>query len=420
MARCAHRCHPGGVGSEQNMTRKLPLTLPRLLLLPLLLSTQLSTIGCSEKTTLDPDAGLDGDVEELECGDEREPLEIDPEHIVNGTKSWDSSVVDLTEGQAMSVGALVSQSSDGWSNSCTATLIAPNVVLTAAHCLTNRRGNTVASRNVRFAVGEDAARPTHSYDVQAVYRHPEYRSVHGGNATHDIGLLVLTEDARDAIPEIEPIAANCVEPGAGFIGADVQNGGYGITEPATSWPHSHNTYRYWVVEEVVELTDFDFVVDGHGEGAVCNGDSGGPSLWTMPDGVIRVMGTVSWGDPSCVDLDHFARTDDNCDLITEIVGDCGDVTEEGYCGDGDIAIYCSGGALTENDCEDTDMVCGPDEAEQNRCVPPPDTCEGETIEGRCDGNDVVWCHEGESRTRRCADCEQECGWSDSHEAYYCI
>ena len=83
-----------------------------------------------------PGDGLPDLVEEPlpECGDERGPTpETFP--VVNGSPTWDSTVVDLTDGQALAVGALMQRSSGSWSSFCTATLVTPTLVLTAASAL---------------------------------------------------------------------------------------------------------------------------------------------------------------------------------------------------------------------------------------------------------------------------------------------
>lgn len=374
---------------------------------------------------VDSDGDVDGDSDPLECGDERLPLDIPPAPIVNGDDSFNSAVVDLTEGQVLAVGALMSRDG-GWSNSCTATLVAPTAVLTAAHCVTNFwNGRVTAANQLRFAVGQDVSSAVHSFQISTVHRHPRYRSGMGGNAENDIALLILQDDATEVLPEIEPIAVNCAPlTNDQFVGQDVQNVGYGLTEAFTGWPPPpDNSRRFWAVEEVVELTSFDFIVDGHGVAAVCNGDSGGPSLWTMADGVIRVMGTVSWGDPSCVDEDHFARVDDNCEFLSEFLdpGDpCGGETFEGRC-DGDVAIWCEADIIQTRDCATTEQSCGTQgDDHRHRCFDLDLTCDGLSWEGRCDGDNAVWCDDGELRTRRCDDCGQSCGWSDEQGAFYCI
>lgn len=424
----------------------------------------------------DGDSDGDGDIDvdaSLQCGDEREPLDIPPEPIVNGQETWDTDVVDLTEGQALAVGAVMSRDG-GWSNSCTATLIAPNLVLTAAHCVTDYwSGRDKPPSQLRFAVGDDVSDAVYTFELDDVVSHPDYEAGWGGDARHDIGLLVLSENATSVVPEIQPIPANCEPLDSDlFTGQNVQNVGYGITEPWTGWdPPPDNSTKYWAVEEVIEITSYDFVVDGHGEAAVCSGDSGGPSLWTTPDGEIHVMGTVSWGDPSCVDLDHFARVDDSCDFIDGYLGDCGSVTETGFCDDA-RATYCEGGTIIEVDCGDMGLDCGEDEEGLMRCIGLTDPCDGETETGRCDeggfaiwcengellreycsdnddeivcgrddegnyrciadscggvtwegycdGTDAIWCAGGQVRIRNCAECDQACGWAEREGGYYCI
>jgi len=447
-----------------------------LLSLLLLLSVlQLLACGSTSSRVADDDAGrgdtdLGDDAALPQCGDEREPLEVDPAAIVNGSETWDPEVVDLSSGQALAVGAIMTRGGRGgeWSNACTATLVAPSLVLTAAHCVLDFwGGGTYHPSQIRFAVGPDAASPVHIFEAEEVHSDDRY-AMWGGNAAHDVGLLVLWDDATEVLPEILPIAPNCAPLGEEHVGRDVQNVGYGSTAGAGQ-PGGDNSKKLWVVEELVEVSATDFTVYGHGEAAVCHGDSGGPSLMTMDDDVVRVIGTVSWGDPSCVDYDHFARTDDNCDLIQSFLPGCGAVTEAGYC-DEDRAVYCQGEAVVEIDCAETSEVCALLSTGESRCADPDDTCLGETLtgrcdgtvaiycednalvrddcaadggtcaadddghsrcqsavddcdglgwQGRCDGDDAIWCEGGEERRRRCADCEQSCTLVVELEAYYC-
>jgi len=400
------------------------------------------------------DENTDG---ELACGDERGIASP----IYNGTETWDPTVVDLTDGQALAVGALMTERWGTWSNACTATLVTPTLVLTAAHCVRGWWADEPPS-SFRFAVGDDVASPLHQWQPVIAQSHPDYGGS-GGSASHDVGVLVLPEPATIAVPGIEPIAMNCTPlDSTTFMGASVQNAGYGQTESGD------NTLRWWTIEEVIDLTTYDFTVDGHGVSSVCYGDSGGPSLWTLPGGEVRVIGTVSWGDPSCVDEDHFARVDDSCPFLRGFTEECGDVTEEGLCEDdvatwcedgvlvtvdcaetgrscgddgsgrmrcldaaepcgdvtwqgrceGETAVWCEDDALVREDCAEAGLVCGDDGSGLSRCIEDP--CGGLTWEGRCEGDDAVWCEDGQLKTRTCADCLQVCGWVEEMGYYYCI
>lgn len=300
------------------------------------------------------------------CGDEKEPRPT-LSRVVNGTPSFDPAVVALSDGEVLAVGALLEQDrwSGQWSGTCTATLIAPRTVLTAAHCVTTWRGTIPASR-LRFAVGRDSAAPTAVLNVAEVHAHPSYRGGWGADqARYDQAVLVLGEDASVSAPGIVPIRPNRVPLTTDFIGTVVQNVGYGATDPRGG----ANTLRWWTVEEVTALTDYDFTVYGGGVSSVCFGDSGGPSLRMSPGGFAEVVGTVSWGDPSCVDYDHFARTDYNMDFL------------------------------------DPYLV---------------DPCGGVDWYGGCEGPDAVWCEDGEIRRRDCAACSQVCGDAGPSWGYYCI
>jgi hypothetical protein len=440
------------------------------------LAALLAVVACtpgSGSGDADADADADSDADgERQCGDERQPVDLEPSAIVNGSESWDPEVVDLSEGQAMAVGALMVREPLGWGPACTAALVAPRVVLTAAHCVLDPMAfpgtRALGPNRLHFGVGEDMASPAELFEVDIVSMHPDYRRTLTGNAEHDVAVLVLREDATAVVPGIEPIAASCSPLAAdALVGQDVQNVGYGATTPEVG--ESDNTRRFWTVEEVTALSEFDLTVYGHGVSAVCHGDSGGPALWTMPDGVVRTIGVASWGDPSCVDSTHYARVDAYCDFLADSLGGCGEETASGRC-EAETAIYCDGGAVMRVDCAATGRTCGDEGGGRLRCLDATDRCAGETLAGRCeaetaiwceanevrredcgaaglacgpdaearlrcdvppecdalgwagrcDGQTATWCEAGELRVRRCADCGQVCGFSETHGGAYCL
>ena len=288
------------------------------------LSLMALAVGCGSSTSpyIERDAGPGdgGSDAPLVCGDERGPLDIPPEPVVNGTETHDPSVVALTAGQTLAVGALMQQVEPPlWENVCTGTLVGPDIVLTAAHCLYDIWTEVpLRPAEVRFAIGVDSADPLAVFDAAVVAPHPDF-DLWAMEAINDVGIVVLTEPATSVLPLIETIPVNCDTLVASeIVGELVQNVGYGLTDP-DGWWEPANTRVWWTVEEVVGVTYYDLIVDGRGVTGVCYGDSGGPSLWTNPaDGVVRTIGVLSWGeDESCTGRDHYALTSYHCDLIDE-------------------------------------------------------------------------------------------------------
>jgi hypothetical protein len=93
--------------------------------------------------------------------------------------------------------------------------------------------------------------------------------------------------------------------------------------------------------------------------------------------------------------------------------------------DGDDVVFCQGGAeITRTACTSgcTSMPQGvPDECADDEPPPQPaDPCGGETFEGRCDGETLIWCQDGDVRTYDCADSDRTCGWQDDTIGHNCL
>jgi len=362
-------------------------------------------IGAQDTHATDaPDsAQVDTDSTDSTCGP-REALGSRSGPILGGTTTWNPEVLPLDDARALAVGGLFTSYDGSTELSCTATLVAPRVVLTAAHCLVVSPQRTLRADQVEFAVGADLATPRFVFEASAVHVHPSY-SYWSDVADNDVAIIILAEDATVALgAEIAPVPINC---GAlvrdGFVNQRIQVVGYGATD---RFGRVFGTKQLWAVETIVALSSTAITVDGGGSQGVCYGDSGGPAMF-LRDGVIRVVGVLSLGDPICGNRDDFVRTDTECSFLSQHIPACGGVTERGSCS-GPIAEYCEDGALIKDDCGARGATCTTDADGRARCDAAPDPCNGESFAGRCAGDTVIWCEANAVQTRDCAACSSTC------------
>jgi hypothetical protein len=172
---------------------------------------------------------------------------------------------------------------------CSGVLIAPDLVLTAAHCMTDRAAYrvTVVDRGFR----------QRTLRVAAVAMHPEFVPGTTPRTQPGIDLAMLKLEAplgADFTP-LPPARAGSV--GRGEL---VKLAGFGIT--ADGRPRTARTLRQAhlvslgtlrVANRVLVVADGETMAETTGAGA-CRGDSGGPILRQSGFGGYQLLGIVSW------------------------------------------------------------------------------------------------------------------------------
>ncbi|MBI2395287.1 MAG: trypsin-like serine protease [Deltaproteobacteria bacterium] len=171
---------------------------------------------------------------------------------------------------------------------CTGTLIAPRVVLTAAHCLFNRRPS-----DVRVFFGKDSAGAGVFADVDDGRVHPSFDRATGA---WDVALLRLAKPASAV-----PVALAAAPLDATWVGSEVRIVGFGVDDAKIAGTKRTGTAQVSSVEEVA----FRYQP---APAMTCSGDSGGPVLFDDGSGE-RLIGVTRSGDEACTETGTALRVD---------------------------------------------------------------------------------------------------------------
>lgn len=236
--------------------------------------------------------------------------ETDSDRVVVGTNASAISggQSDFTN---VNVAAILWQRPSGeWSNICSGTLIAPNVVLTAGHCTydTARLGVSFDQNLVTNPVDLSTLTVTYGDAVT----HPEYEPIgDGARDSHDLGVIVLDT------PVNLPVA---VLPSAGVLDALKSSNALKVTTPTqvvgygNEWAlglgnaGAQRSYQRKVANKFFSALLPSSLKSSGGDGKGCFGDSGGATFMTI-GGVKTLVGVNVVGDGACASLLLSYRTD---------------------------------------------------------------------------------------------------------------
>jgi len=222
------------------------------------------------------------------------------------------------EGQFPGVGALYLPSFGG--TMCTGTLIAPDVVLTAGHCVeplfigTEIPGFTLAHDTVTSQPAFVPGMRTMQHPMFDIMSDPGT----GIGTWYDVGLVFLSEPITSVAPIKLPNAAD----GAMLTaGTQLKLVGYGRTSNATQ----DVGVMYDAVAPIVTPGPTELQISNPGDPQNCNGDSGGPALIDLGAGY-RVVGIVSRSanGAECTQGGVDTRVDAYLDFIYAQTGVCAD------------------------------------------------------------------------------------------------
>ena len=213
---------------------------------------------------------------------------------------------------------------------CSATLVSPTVLLTAAHCTAGTLGRTAVTFDSVIAEAPPSPLPTAAdpsvgytpadlagtdYLSGTAYTHPAYSDFTDMDNWNDVGVIVLDEPVTDIEPAplADVGAADAVKQPRKTLFTAV---GYGTevrkpdSGPQKPTPMSYPIMRRYVDMPGQKITPQIIQTNGNekdpfGTGGTCFGDSGG-SLWLNGE----VVGVTSYGyTDNCRYLDGYQRVD---------------------------------------------------------------------------------------------------------------